>query len=265
MINLIHADLYKLGKSKALKISFLLLCAAAGTLVYISHGIAVGSIKAEVSGDASGLTDIVLMGLFSSLMTGIFVCGDFESKLIHDEVACGNGRKAVVISKTFVYIMVVMLLYLPYAIAGVAGFCSGAEFAPPFVPSMMLVLIANNAGIAVTASSVVKAIVMMLLTGLVFAARMSFCLPIAFKLRKPVVVMAIGMAADWTLDMIIRAAGDIPVIGTIISYTPYSKIRYELTLASGTGELVEMAVISIVFIALMSAITYTLFRNAEIK
>jgi ABC-2 type transport system permease protein len=265
MLNLIRADLYKLRKSLALKICFLVTCVSAGALTYISHAIATGSMSASVSGNASGLSDICMMALLGSLMTGVLVCSDFETNAIHDAVTCGSGRISVVVSKALVYLLLIAFLLLPYGVATVVGFCSGAEFTKPFVPTVFLGILANETGISLTAAAICKIILLSLIAMLVYAARLCFCLPLAFKLRKPVAIMAIGMATDFLVDLVIRLLNGVPVISNILSFTPYSKGLAYLTMGASVGTLLEVIVVNIVYFAVMTGITFLLFRRAEIK
>jgi ABC-2 type transport system permease protein len=220
--------------------------------------------SAGIAGSASGLTEIMIISLLGSLMAGYFICNDFESKTIHDAVACGNGRISVVVSKAFVFVLIVILLLLPYAAASLIGFGTGAEFTKPFGVSAFLSILANEAGLGVTASSVGKILVVSLVTMLVYAARLSICLPIAFKVRKPVVVMAIGFAASFLIDLLAGLTKDVPILGNIISNTPYS-LTAAVTMEAGTETLIKAAGISVLFYVIMSAVTYVLFKRAEIK
>jgi len=114
MINLLRAELFKLRKSTAFKVCFLLSCASAMALTYFSHAIAIGSFSNSISGSASGLSEFVIISLLGSLLTGIMVCSDFETKTIHDAIACGKGRSSVVLSKVLVYVLIITLLFVPY-------------------------------------------------------------------------------------------------------------------------------------------------------
>jgi ABC-2 type transport system permease protein len=265
MLNLIYADLYKLSKSTAIKVCIILSCISAIALTYISHSIATGAMSDTIRGSAAGLGDVMIVFLLGSLMAGFLVCSDFESKLIHDAVACGNGRIAVVISKTLVYILLVALLVLPYAIATIVGFCTGAEFTTPFVPSIFLDILANKTGLGLTPAVICKIIVVSLITMLVYAARLSICLPIAFKVRKPVVVMAIGFAFGFLSQLVIALTKDVPILGDILSNTPFAMGDNVVTMEAGAGMLFKVTGSSFVLLIIIAAITYRLFRKAEIK
>lgn len=265
MLNLVHAEFYKLQKSIGLKICFLLSCISGASLIYISHCIAIGSMGIEVKSTASGLTEIVIVSLLGSLMTGILICSDFETKSIHDAVACANGRMSVVLSKTLMYIIYMIMLLLPYMVATLIGFCSGAKFSTPFVASVYIQMLSDVTGKSVAAGTVGKIILISLVSMIVSAARLSVCIPVAFKIRKPVAVLAIGFAFNALIDLVIGLFKNVPVISDILTFTPFSRKFILVTVHTTTGILIKAVICSIIFIAVMAVVTYISFKKDEIK
>jgi ABC-2 type transport system permease protein len=241
----------------------LLSCISAAALVYISHGIAVGNFSKDIAGSASGLSEIVIMALFGSLMTGILVCSDFESKTIHASVT--RGRLAVVLSKTLIYVMIHALLLLPYMAVTLITFCTGVKFPALFIPSVFTQILYNETGAGITAGILAKIIVISLITMLVHAARLSVCIPLAFKIRKPVVVLVIGFAFDALIDLLISVLSKVELLKSVISFTPYERKYILLEMNTSAGTLIKAAICSIIFIGLMAALTYKIFKKAEIK
>lgn len=265
MINLIRAEFFKLSKSTGFKICFLLSCISASALVYISHCIAVGSMSAEISGSASGLTEILIVSLLGSLLAGLLVCSDFETKTIHDALACGNGRRAVVISKGVIYVLLIAMLLLPYMIATIVGFCIGARFATPFVASVFIGILSDKEGLSITAGTIGKIVSISLVTMLVHAARLSICIPLAFKIRKPIAILAIGFTFNAVIDLVIGLLIKVSVIENMISFTPFARNFLILTMSSDPGTLIKAAICSLVFICFIVALTDRIFKKAEIK
>lgn len=263
MLNLIHADLYKLRKSTGAKICFIITCICAVAFVYVAHCIAIGKLSSNVSGSASGLADPMLIWLFGSLMAGILVCSDFETKTIHGAVSC--GRINIVISKALVYFIIIILLVLPYMLVTIVGFCSGEKFGTPFVGSVFLGILANGSGLTVTVTTICKIIVVSLVEMILYTAELSICLPLAFKIRKPIVVMAIGFSFGFLANLIIMALQDVPVLKYVIKNTPYYFGLNIITVKTAAGTLLKVTIISIVFFTIMVAITHLLFRRSEIK
>jgi ABC-2 type transport system permease protein len=219
----------------------------------------------EVSGNASGLTEIVIVSLLGSLMAGILICSDFETKTIHDSVASGNGRFAIVISKSLVYILIIAILLLPYLAATIIAFCTGAKFASPFVASVFIGILSDTAGRGISVDTIGKMIIVSLTVILIHAARLSICIPFAFKIRKPVVILAIGFIFDAMIDLLIRALDGIPILSDVISFTPYYRDYLLLTMSTGAGVLLKAVLSCIIFMAIMTGLTYAIFRRDEIK
>lgn len=260
MINLVHADLYKLRKSIALKICFLVTTICAIAIAVISFKVAYGEMEIDIS-SASGLSDIFLMSVIGPLMTGFLVCSDFSSKNIHDEISC--GRLAIVLSKGIVFAIIIALILLPYVILGLAGFVSGEKFTALFPYSMYVNIMVNSEGLANTSGNVGRVIAVLAVSVICYIARTCIFIPIAFKLRKSVVITVIGVIFGFFVDLLLSGIEKIPVVGDLVEYLPfhYSIINMD----ASQGELLKITFISIIFFAIIMGITYLSFRRSEIK
>ncbi|SFR81636.1 hypothetical protein [Anaeromicropila populeti] len=265
MINLIYGDLYKLRKSGAAKVCFLISCVCAFFLIYIAHKIFAGDLDASVGGSASGLGDIVIVSVLGPFMAGTFICHDFNSKTIHDAIACGNGRSNVIISKAIVYMLAIAALVIPYAAAIVTAYGMGIEIGMPFVISPFLNILSEIGGTQVEVIKICKIIVLSFIAMLVHGARLSFCIPLAFKMRKTGIIILIANVVCFLIDLVIRLLDEIPLIGSIVKWTPYAAGIFNVTMKTSAGELLKITGISIGFYAIMIAVTYVLFRKADIK
>lgn len=264
MLNLFRADLYKFKKSKGFKFYILVSFLCVTLLAVILHNVATGNIGNEILGSVSLLVDAMMVSLLASLMIGSYICGDFQSKTIHSEVGC-TTRGKVILVKSFSSMFVTALITLPYAIVAVFCYVSKIEFTQfNGIPSLFIHILSNSQGVDVTAGNVVKSIILVLVGVLIYAARLSICIPVAFKVRKSVVVMAIGLVAAFGFDMLTQALTDIPVIGTIFDNTPYAVI-YDLNMNVATGTILRAVIDSVIFIVVMIGLTYTMFRKSEIK
>ena len=265
MNNLLKADFYKLGKNTTLKICFIISCICILLLAFILHGVAAGTIGSEVSGASSLLVDAMMSSLLASLVIGNLVCGDFESKTIHDEIACGEGRWSVVLTKTITCMIIIGLIILPYAVTALVCYFGKIDIAPMAgIPSVFINIMCNSAAVELSGSAVVKSIVICLVAIVAYMARLSLCIPLAFKVKMPVFVMAFGIISSFGFDMIIQAVKDVDVVSTIMNNTPFALI-YDLTMDAGAGTIVKVLVLSIIFIVLVTMLTYALFRKSDIK
>ena len=260
MINLIHAEFYKLRKSTALKICFLITAVCAVVLGGLANGIEKGTVDVPVS-SLSGLSDIFIMSVIGTLMASILICSDFESKNIHDAISC--GRRSIILSKTVAYIYVIAILLLPYALVGFIGYITKGQYNDALPYSTYLTLMANTKGAEVDAGNIGKAIEILLINVLLYAARFSFCLPIAFKVRKAIVVTVIGVVVGFLSDFFVNILSKVAVLDTILDFTPFS---YQMiTMDMNQSELVKILLVSVVFIGVMVWLSYALFKKDEIK
>lgn len=260
MINLIHAELYKIRKTGVFKIGVLITAVCAFVLGVLCYNIGTGAVDIPMQ-SLSGLSDIFIMSVMGPLMAGVLICNDFDSKNIHDEISC--GRWAIVFSKSVVYLLLVAVLVLPYAIVGFIGFVTETTFASPFAYSTYLTLMVNKAGYVVDGTNIAKSIVVLAISLLLYAARLSFCIPVAFKVRKTVAVTVIGVVVGFVIDFIINVLSKIPGVDTLVKFTPYSTAI--VTMENTSGELWRIVGSSVLFIVIMIAITYGIFKKAEIK
>jgi ABC-2 type transport system permease protein len=262
MLNLTLGTLYKISKSFAVKLSLILVTVAAILYFYCAKSIADGSMAASMASSITGLADVLMLWLFGPLVIGIIICDDFDSKVIHTAVSCSRGRISIVASKVIISIFLVMLLSLPYLILTVIFYANDTSFAG-----------AESAACSIYISSLLgnfdagvgKLLIVCILTALVNAAQIAICIPIAFKVRKPVVLMGIGFALGMLGALITAAINKVDFIADIFKYTPYSYNVSNVNLSADAGDLVKALVVSIVFIILIAVITHLLFRKQEIK
>lgn len=265
MINLIKADLYKLSKALSVKICFLLCCLSAVGIAYILHGVSTGDFDVSVSTSASLLVDVMLVSLLGGVLTGSLICGDFETKNIHDEIASGNGRLAIIIAKTITFSLMIFLLTLPYAIVAVVGFSINVGFAPLVgIPSSFFGILSNASGVAISGETISKSIVISILIIFMYIARLSICIPVAFQTKKSIAVIVVGFLSSFVFDLIIVLATNIKVLDDLVGCLPYS-IIYDLSLDSSIGTIVKAMICGAIFIGIMIMITHSIFRKAEIK
>lgn len=265
MMNIFRADMFMLRKSKGFKLAVLVSLLCVSALGMVLHFVQTGKIGKDILNSISILFDAMMVSMLASLMIGSYICGDFHSKTIHSEVGCASRGKVIIV-KFFTCMFITALITLPYAIVSVICFASKAGFAQlNGIPSLFTGIMSNTSGADVTASSVAKGLALSFVGMLIYAARLSICIPLAFKVRRSVIVMACGIAAAFGLDMlIVKAADKVPVLGTLFKNTPYA-IMYDLDMGAGAGTIIKAVISSVVFIGVMIMLTYAMFRRSEIK
>lgn len=265
MINIIKADLYKMFKMSSLYISFIICCCSAVGIAYVLYGIPKGDFDIEMSTNVSLLVDIMLVSLFGGVLAGGIISSDFESKNIHSEIACGKGRFSIVISKLVTFGIGMLIIALPYAITAVIGFVMDIEFSHLIgIPSQFFDVMTNVCGIEKNGAGIGKVIFICILIMFMYIARLSICIPVAFKFRKNIPVIIVGFISAFVFDIITPAVKDIPVVSDFFECLPYSMIT-KCTLDAEAGDIIKILISGVVFIAVMVAITYALFRKDEIK
>lgn len=262
MPNLIQADIFQLRRSTAMRVSLAVAVVAAVGYVYLARLMGDGTLSMSDANSASVFSDVMVVNLLGPLLAGIVVAQDFETKTVHD-VLLSATRASFVATKTIVFAMVTVLLVAPYGVAAAVGLLSGQEFTA-FLPTAFLSIVANETGAPVDGATIGRVVAITLVSGLLYAGRLAVCLPLAFAIKRPVAVMAIGFAWGFVADLLVGLVEDVPVLSDLVALTPYAA-SHSLTLESTGGDLLAAGVASVVFLALMAGAAHLVFRRADIK
>ena len=265
MFNLIRADFFKIWKSAAVKILFLVSCLCAAAMAAIASSVANGRMDASMSGIGFLFSDVDVIGILGGVCAAVLICSDFDNKAIHDAVAGGCGRFTVVAAKAVVLAGSVITLLIPYAVAAGIGIGTGSKFGLTTPGLGFLNLLTATGGTALTAAQGWELLGLMLLLLLVYAAQLSLCLPLAVISRKPVVVIAVYYAFSVLSGQLSALAKSSKLASDLFALTPYGGNYSLLTLSSGAADLVKAVLVSLIFIIAMVALTFAAFRKAEIK
>lgn len=266
MINIIQADLYKLKKSKPIKILFLIMWAAAAIVTLVSYLVAQGKVGIEISGPISGLSDVMTIAIVGPFLAGIYICSDFSNKSINDAISsCGISRGVVIISKAIVLYLLVLLMILPYAVVTIIAFSTGAEFSEPFSASIFLHILANQIELDLTGAVFGKMLVIMFVMMLAYASQMSIGILLAFIVRKTSLVIFLGFGIILVLQILGGLGTEISFIENILSFTPFSVNNQVLIMDVEVDVILKAIGISLLFIVWILSITNGVFRKSEIK
>lgn len=265
MYNLVRADIYKMQKSLAMKIIFgiTVLCAIAMTV--IAYLIPKGQIDKTMSSIGFMFSDANVISLLGAVLAGIFICGDFENKSIHDAIAAGYSRITVVISKTITFCLALTAVLLPYVIVTGIGIGTGYKFNMGSLSVSFLNVLTTEAGKALTAADIWKLVAVMLGLLIVYLGRLSLCIPLALVLKKPILVVAIYYGFTIIVSNLSQVAANNTTVNNILKFTPLSGDYGFLTLSTGSDVIWKAIAVNLVCTAIMAAITYLAFRKAEIK
>jgi ABC-2 type transport system permease protein len=265
MYNLIRADLFKLRKSMAIKVLFAITTASALTMAMIAYLIAQGKLAASMSGTGFLFSDVDMISILGGVIAGVFICGDFDNKTIHDAIANGCSRCTVIVSKATVFSCAIAFILLPYAIITCIALSTGCKFSMGPIAMGFLHVLTSEAGNPFSASAICKLIAVMFTLIIVYVAQLSLCVPLAFALKKPVLVVAIFYAFSFLSGQLAKLRGSSQVFKCIFDCTPYGGNYTFVTLHSEAGDMFKAIFVSLIFIIVMIAVTFCAFRKSELK
>ncbi len=260
MINQLRGDLYAVRHSGPVLICLAASVIAAALYTVLQHSLAAGDLGPEAASGVQVLSDVLMVSLMGPLLFGALVAQPFETKSVHNSLLA-SGRGAFVAAKTLLTAAVVTALSLPYGIAALLGLASGEEFAPA-IPTAFSHLLASGGD--VDAARVGEILAITVTMAVLTTAKLAVCLPLAIRLQRPLVVMAIGFVWGFLADLIGTTAADVEGLDALVRLTPFAGEHVPTSDSTG-GELVGTLVVSLVFIALMGVLAWLLFRRADVK
>ena len=126
-------------------------------------------------------------------------------------------------------------------------------------------ILLSQCGTSFSASEMLKLLGVMLVLMIVYVAQLSICVPLALMLKKPVLVVAIYYGLTIVFGQLATLKNSSKVFDNIFACTPYGGKYSFITTDTGTGYIFKAVFVSLIFIIVMIAITYSLFRKSEIK
>lgn len=265
MYNLILADLYKARKSIAFKIIFGITCASAVAMLIIAYLIPHGKLSPSMAGIGFMLSDVNVTSIIGAVIAGIFICGDFDNRTVHEAIANGHSRCTVVISKAITFSITLILVILPYAIATCIALGIGSKFSMGSISVGFLNILSTESGKTFSSSEIMKLLGIMLTLIILYVAQLSLCVPLAILSKKPVLVVAIYYGLTILCAQLTGLKNSSKVFAHIFACTPYGGDYNLITLATGTSDIIKSIIVSLIFLAVMLAITIIAFRKSEIK
>ncbi|RXZ80393.1 ABC transporter permease [Paenibacillaceae bacterium] len=265
MLNLIQADLYKLGKSKAIKVLFAITTLSAALMAVMAYLIPQGKIKGSMTGIGFMFSDVNMISILGAVIAGVFICGDFDNKTIHDAIANGCSRGAVIVSKAAVFCCAITIILMPYVLITGIALGTGSEFSMGSLAVGFLNILTTESSSTLSAAAIWKLLIVIMTLIIVYLAQLSICVPLAFLLKKPVLVVAIYYVFTIFCAQLTGLGDSYPVIDHIFDWTPYGGSYTFVVLDTVPGDIIQAIATSLVFIVVMVAITYMAFRKSEIK
>jgi ABC-2 type transport system permease protein len=264
MLNLYLSDLYKIRKSAAMKVLFAIASVSAIAVAVMAFFMARGTLSKNLSGINFLLSDISMMSLLGAVAAGVFVCGDFDNRSIHEAIANGNSRAAVVVSKAASFGTAVLFILLPYVIVTAASIGTGSPFNMGVSMGFMN-LLTTEAGKSLSAADIGKLIFCIVSLVAVYLGQLSVCVLFAMVFKKPVVVVAVNYGLSILVGQLQSIKNASRVFYHIFAVTPFGGSYDLINLGTSCGDLAKAIGVSAAFSAVMLLITFFAVRKSEIK
>lgn len=265
MLNMVRADLFKMRKSPAMKILFAITAICSAGMLTIAYLIAQGSISAESAGVGFLFSDVNVISILGAVIAGIFICGDYDNKTIHEAITSGSRRSSIITGKALAFFCGIIFILLPYIVLTFIALATGSGFNMGAVSIGFLNILSAESGAAFTDSTLLKLLAPAFALVMTYAAQLSICVPLAFLIKKPVAVVGIFYGISISGGRLTALQNSYPVLKNIVSWTPFGADYMFLTSASETGVIIKAILVSIIFIAVTVGITYGIFKKSEIR
>ncbi|MBQ2745613.1 MAG: hypothetical protein IJF37_08410 [Lachnospiraceae bacterium] len=260
-LELFKATLYRMYKSTGVRIAVLLTYIAAICYYVLATMVANGKMGVDVAGSITGLGDAMIIWLFGSLIVGILVGGDFESKTIHGTI--GHGRKNVVINYVMVYMVMMAVLLLPYLVGSVALII--AEVDMTGAESTAVSIFLDNVLKFGDGASIGKLVISYISYVIVVMGQLGILIIVAMKIRKAMAVTCVGFIFGMFTALIASLASKVEMLDNIYKLTPYNYGISRLGIEANISDMCVGIVVSLIFMAVCGGIGWIVFRKADIK
>lgn len=261
MVDLLKADWFKARHSRVLYILFMLACISSLLMFFTAYYLGKTEAAASLINLASFFSDPQMVSLLGCVFVGIYVCRDFEEKVMEQAIASGKSRGKIVFEKVVSLVFFISLLYLPYVLGSLVLLGTSIDLSA-YLPTVPLQLAAENQILNADSQTIAGIAKLLSLTVVNMAAQLTIALPIMFLLKRPVSVLAISYG---TLLLLGPIASLNETTQQILSYTPYGKDVSQLTLAMSNRYFGERLVVNLIFVLLMILVSYGIFRKSEVK
>ena len=261
MKNLFTATIYRIWKSTGIKIVFVLTTLVAALYYVCGYMVADGKIDAASAGSVTGLGDAMMLWIFGPLITAMVIGADFENKTIHG--AIGYGRAKMIINDVLIYAICMLVLTLPYILGSIVCLAGGVNMDGAQLTAVSACM--DNAVRYQGTYGIGKLALTYLAFACVTMGQISICVPVAVKVKKPVIVTAFGFFFGMITALLATLAAKVDALQAVYKMTPYAYGLAEVNLDANVSELFLAIVISVVFTGVMGLVAWLLFRKAEIK
>lgn len=257
MLDLIGVDIYKMMKSSFIRIVFVLSAISAGFMLLYAQRIASGDVDIRSTGIPSFFADSQIFTLLGCVVIGVFLCNDFDYKIIENAISSGHSRQEIVLSKMITLIILISILSIPYILIILYSVISHPTIAV-FMPTAFLTILS----IATNGSSMFDILLLLILTILIYAAQLSIGIFVMFLVKKPVIVIAVSYVILLFLGPVLSLSN---FTKDIMTYSPYGINVTQIMTNLNIYNMMMSIIICLVYIAVFTFLSILSFRKCDIK
>ncbi|MFF5995128.1 hypothetical protein AAGS61_10265 [Lysinibacillus sp. KU-BSD001] len=260
MFNLLNANLYKARKMKTIWMLLALSIFCATMLLIIAYGVGNGKMDTSVSSIGFLFSDMNMLTIIGAILATSLIGTEFETKNIHHPIISGYSRFQIVMAKAFTYWMLLIILITPFLIASMIALLSGETFS--LGPNLAGFLSIVTSDIDAATPKVISVLIVMTV---VYLAQLSFAIFLAFWLKKAIFVITLYYMFSALTGQIAMYPDTFTILNKLISLTPFNGEFIVMNPSLTSGELTTALIISIIFMGIMTALSWIYFRKAEVK
>lgn len=267
-MNILKADFYRVIRSQTFMVVVGIMTVCAILFGIISHQIQVGSMGDEMISTSSCLMDTMLVNIFGPILAASYLCSDFQNKTIHADILHGKNRSSIVVKKYLLFFGLVVFMLVPYVLVTIIGFATNMGFSQKVansVDSVFMSILTDQSHHISEDGTLLKLIVVLVATLIVYMARMSLCILIGFWFKKPISVVGVGILVEFVLSLIGPMTSSSEKMREILTKTPFPIMRDVLNLRQSYGKIFEIILNNVLCIVIVILITNKLFKKMDIK
>lgn len=260
MMDLLKADFFKARHSLVLFILFFFACFSSAVMFGCGHIVAEDAGKSSILQFASFFSDPQMISLLGCIFVGIYLCRDFDEKVIEQAIGSGKRRGQIIANKLVLLILFIFLLYLPY-VAGSIFLSANSTPVVAFLQTIPLKIAAENSSLQLSVETLAALGKLFFTSGFTMVAQLAITIPIVFLLKRSVSVLA----SSYLLLILLGPVASLnDSAQKVLSFTPFYMDTEQLTWAISNEFFFARVLVNVCFIIVMLGVSWLVFRRSEL-
>lgn len=259
MYNLLKGEFLKLKSNIAFRYILLITCIISvmttiNKIYDIERDIKVDGVYVSLEKDVMGriieiLTPGNIMIIMVAIIGGIFICYDFEHKLVQSEVSAGCSKFNILFSKAVVYFMITSIFLLAYSLIGVVSLAIIYELWKEFTLIVILQMLR-----------------IYLLSVLINCGIASFIIMISYIFKNSSISIGLSILSILTYEVTVAGLENLfPFIEEIADKYSIFALGNVLQLEMSCSSIAAIVLNCLIHIAGFLIITYYIFKRTELR